>query len=289
MKQPGLQHFETFLTVARQQSITGAAKELGISKAAVSHAIRSLEQSLKVPLFLRSTRKISLTTEGELLLAQCLRLQTELDTTRNLLSRFQQQPSGTLRISSNPYLAESLLLKPLQTYQQRYPDVTVEVVMEERMPDLAKEQIDLVFGINWPAPDDVVARQIGKTRYVLCASPDYLKQHGTPSNVKDLEKHRYIPHIGRTKANIIADLKKPVTLNLHTPLKAKNADFMRACAKAGMGIIQLHDYMVTEDLNTGSLVEILRDELKDEIPLYIYYQKQRYVQPKVRKLVELLL
>ena len=287
MNSADLHHFETFLLVAEQGGFTAAAKQLNISKAAVSHSVRLLEESLRVPLFIRTTRSIRLTEEGELLFTQCKRLQHELNAARDLVSQFDALPKGTLRISANPYLAETVLLEKLEHYMQQFPKINVEVLTEERMPDMQKEQIDVVFGINWPAPSDVIAKTIGKTRYVLCASNQYLAKHGTPSTLKDLERHHYIPHLGRTQANFIANLKQPSKLNITTPLRLNNALFMKQCALKGLGIVQLHDYMVQAELASGELVEILAEMAQPEIPLYIYYFKYHFVQPKVRQFVQL--
>lgn len=288
MSAPSLNHFETFLCVAKNGSFTQAAKQLGISKAAVSHTIRLLEESLQVPLFIRSTRSIKLTEEGEMLFEQCNRIKIELDIARDLVSGFNDSPAGLLRVSCNPYFAETRLLKIIEKYIEEFPNVNIDILTEERMPDIEREQIDIVFGVNWPAPPDVVAKMIGETRYVLCASPEYLKKYGVPADIKELENHNYIPHLGRTSENIIANLKNRVKLTLDPRLKLNNAHFMKQCALSNLGIIQLHDYMIENELKNSSLVEILSEYLKPKIPLYVYYQKHRFVQPKIRKFITLI-
>lgn len=284
-----LQHFETFLAVAQTQSFTAAAKQLGTTKAAVSQKIRALESSLKLPLFIRSTRKVSLTDEGELLLAQCKRLQTELESARSLVSGFHDTPTGTLRVSCNPYFTESHLMPILRKYREQFPNVTIDILIEERMPDMQQENIDIVFGINWQAPDDVIARKIAKTRYVLCASPDYLKKFGTPKTLQDLSAHQYIPHGGRSPENLVVNFNKAKLPKINSTLTVNNAHIMKTCALNGWGIVQLHDYMVKEDIERGELIELLKDQLETNTPLYIYYQKHRFVQPKIRQFVNLIL
>ncbi len=289
MKQPSLQQFEVFLSVAEHNGFTAAAKHLGVTKAAVSHQVRLLEQSLKAPLFKRTTRRISLTDEGEQLAQQCRRLQRELDSARHLVSQFEAEPSGTLRISSNPYLANQWLLPILANYCQQFPKVDIDLRLEERMPDMEKESIDLVYAVNWPPPDDIIARPIGKTRYVLCASPAYLQQHGTPNTLKDLEQHQYLAHSGRRADHTIAQLKSPTVLNLNIAMRVNNANTLKQAALDGLGITQLHDYMIEKQLANGELVEVLNDCLKPSIELFIYYNKHRYVQPKVRQLVSMII
>jgi DNA-binding transcriptional LysR family regulator len=284
-----LQHFETFLVVAEKGSFTAAANLLGVSKTAVSQAVRLLEESLKVPLFIRSTRRINLTDEGEILFLQCQRLKDELETTRSLVGKFKQSPSGLLRISCNAYIAETRLSKIIKPYMEKYPEVKIKLITDERMPDMRRERIDIVFGVNWPAPEDVIARPIGKTRYVLCASPTYLKKFGTPKNIKDLKNHQYIPHMCRSPENPVMQLKQPISLNLSPQLSINSAYIMKKFAILGFGIIQLHHYMVQEELKNGTLIEILKDHLNENVPLYMYYQKHRFVQPKIRQFVNLVL
>jgi DNA-binding transcriptional LysR family regulator len=286
MSQHPLHHFESFLCVASCGGFTAAAKKMGVSKAAVSHSIRLLEASLTTPLFIRTTRSVRLTAEGELLLKQCKKIKVELDAARSMVAGFKETPSGHLKMSCNPYFAEALLAEVVQRYSAAYPEVTLELLSEERMPDMAREQVDVVFGVNWPPPQEIVARPIGTTRYVLCASPDYLKKHGVPQHVQDLEQHRYILHAGRRASDVVVDLKKKQTLAMPSPIACHSAHLMKACALQHLGIIQLHDYMVAQELADGRLVEVLGRFLKPAIPLYVYYQKDRWVQPKIKKMIE---
>lgn len=282
-----LQHFEVFLAVAETGSFTQAAKNLGNSKAYISQTIRNLEDSLELPLFIRTTRKVSLTEEGELLLAQCLRLHDELDAARNLLGSFKSSPSGTLKIIANPYFAENVLPELVLEYVTKFPAVKLEILAEERIPDLHKEQIDIVFGVNWQAPDDVVAKKIGATRYVICASPKYLTENTAPNILKDLEQHKFISHLGRDNKTSLVNLKNHAEVKLPKYICVSNASLLKQFAIQGMGIVQLHEYVVAKQLASGELVEVLNEYSKTEITLYMYYQKHRFVQPKIRQFVNL--
>ena len=286
MESPSLQQFEIFLEVAKLRSFTATAAKMGVTKASISHSIKKLEHSLDVPLFTRTTRSIALTDEGSLLFEQCMRLQSELDAARSLVGTFKKEPNGMLRILSNKYYAETHLLPVLENYQKKYSNVEVELLIEERMPDMIKENVDIVFATHLQASDDIVVREIDHTRYMLVASPDYLKEHGVPKSVEDLKNHLYMMHLARAKDNILADLKKPVTPNLNIPLKINSTDLIRTCALLGKGIAQLHDYIVKDDVAAGRLVELLPECFNKSIPLYIYYHKYRFVQPKIRCFVD---
>lgn len=288
LNKPSLKQFEYFLAVAEHRSFTHAAKRLHVTKTAVSNTIRELEKELGVDLFIRTTRKVSLTEEGRLLKNQCLRLQQELESARMMVSGFHQNPQGTLRVHCNPFWAESHLMPLIKKYQQKFDQVKIEILLDERMPDMQKEMVDIVLGVNWPAPDDIVARPLAKTRYVLCASPKYLAKYGEPKQLQELQHHNLLAHLGRNQPNQLLQLYQEESFYMNSHLGANHGGFLKHCAISGMGIVQLHDYMVEKELSSGELVEILSAQFKQTIPLYVYYQKQHYVQPKIRQFINLL-
>lgn len=283
-----LSFVEPFLAVADQKSFTRAAEQLGITKGAISQAIRQLETLLKVTLFFRTTRSVQLSEEGKIFYQQCQRLKNEMEVTFDLVQQFHEAPQGKLRISCNPYYAKSKLPALIREYMKRFPEVKLELICDERLPDMAAEQIDVVFGINWPAPDDVVAKVIAHTRYVLCASPGYLAQYGIPKQPEDLKKHRYFPHMGRDLIRPVMYIEELLANDLNIKLAANNIQVMQSLAEAGLGIIQVHDYVVQDALAEGKLVEILSSHSQPDVPLYVYYQKHRFVQPKIRQFINLL-
>lgn len=283
------QYCDAFIAVAELQSFTRAADALNMTKGGVSQAIRQLESQLSVRLFFRTTRKVSLTDEGKLFYKQCQRLKREMDGTLELVSQFHQAPSGLLRICSNPHLAKAKLIKLIDIYLARFPDVDIELLCDERMPDMIEEQVDIVFGINWPAPEDVVAKVIDNTRYVLCASPAYLEKHGMPTCIEALSEHNYIPHLGRDPNTPLMHIDVNSPFQLDKRLAVNNISTMLALAEAGIGIIQVHQYAAKSALASGRLLEILPELSKPNIPLYVYYQKHRFVQPKVRQFLNLVI
>lgn len=284
---PSLKQFEYFLTVAQCQGFSAAAKQLAVSKTAVSNTIKQLEKELGVDLLIRTTRKVSLTEEGQLLLNQCQKLRQQLDITRNLVGSFHSQPSGLLTLSCNPFFAETHLMPLVFAYQKAFPKVRVEILLDERMPNMAEEMVDIVFGVNWPAPPEVVARPIAKTRYVLCAAPQYLKEYGTPSTINELSSHHFISHLGRQSPCSLVQLKQQLQPKMQCNLALNHIGLIKSCVLQGKGISQFHDYMVQEELADGALIELLAEKFYSEIPLYIYYQKHRFIQPKIRQFVKL--
>lgn len=287
-KGTNFQHFEAFLAVAAQHSFTAAAKQLGISTAAVSHTIRQLEASLKLSLFIRSTRRVILTDEGKLLLSQCQRLKNELQNTRSLIGQFKDKPSGQLTISSNPHFIESRLLSVLEQYMKKFPEVTINLISEERMHNMLEEKIDIIFGVNWFTAENVVAKTIDKSHYILCASPAYLEKFGTPQNIQELKEHHYIAHSGRLNKDLLIKPENLSAIELQPTLYLNSTKLMKRFALKGAGITQLHDYVVSDEIKSGELVELFHKELFCEISIYVYYHKYRFVQPKTREFIKLL-
>lgn len=278
--------FETFLIVAKKQSITAAAKCLGISKAAVSQAIKTLEIELGISLLIRTTRKISLTHEGELLAKQCERILYELDIARKMVSTMHNQPSGKLKISCSPKFVDTYLLPRLKIYRDKFPDVQIEVILTERKIDLKHEQIDFSLGMHSAIlTDDTVAKSICRTHYALCATPAYLEKHGTPQTLNDLKSHLYIGHVNRNEKEYIQVNDKQVEVN--TVITGDHISFVKACVLEGLGISKFQHYAVRDAIENKQLVELLPHEFDQCFDLYIYYQKHNFVQPKVKELVNL--
>ena len=283
-----LQQLNVFMAIVDAGGITAASDRLGLSKAAISQRLRILEDALQTPLFLRTKRNMLLTDEGQLFLSQCQHLQSEIDAMMNVVSQIHTAPSGKLTISCNPSLADEMLLPTLNMYMESFPQVQVDLIVEERMPDMQKEKVDIVFAVNWSAPGDLIARNIGKTRYILAGSPEYFARFGFPKSIHELKHHRLIHHSGRGNRYLM-DLKSDCMPVMTAYLNINHSSLIKSCALKGMGLIQLHDYKLKKEIADGTLIEVLKDYFNPAIPLYIYYQKHHFVQPKVRQFVNLLL
>lgn len=278
--------FEIFYELSLHGNFTNTAKVLGVTKAAISHSVKQLEKEIGVDLLNRTTRTVSLTHEGRLLLGYCESLQFEIDSIRDLSKSFHSEPSGILRVSTTPYFAREVLPLLIKEYSQKFPKVQVDVLIEERMPDFKIEQVDLILGVNWEPPEDVVARKIAETRYVLCATPRYLSDNACLNNLGDLQKHNYIGHKSRSTA-MVAIKKEDPFFKIDIRLSANDSDFIKECVLADIGIAQFHLYMVEDEIENGELVSLLEDEFADQQDIFIYYQKNKFVQPKVKEFVRL--
>ncbi|AFJ42640.1 LysR, Transcriptional regulator [Francisella orientalis str. Toba 04] len=225
------------------------------NKAAVSHTIKQLEKELKVDLLIRTTRRLSLTHEGKLLFEYCKTLQNEIENIHDLAESFHSEPSGTLKINTSSFFTKSVLIGLIKEYSERFKRVKIEINIKERMPNFKAQETDIILGVNWTPPEDIIARKIATTRYILCASPIYLEHNGIPSSLSDLASHKYIPHKSRTTA--LVSIKKN-NLNpqiLPYDLSTNNIEFIKECVLNGFGIAQFHEYIVKDEIQNGKLVE----------------------------------
>lgn len=281
--------FEIFYKLVTYGSFTNTADALGITKAAVSHTIKQLEKELKVDLLIRTTRRLSLTHEGKLLFEYCKTLQNEIENIRDLAESFHSEPSGILKINTSSFFAKSVLIGLIKEYSKKFSKVKIEVNIEERMPNFKTQETDIILGVNWTPPEDIIARKIATTRYILCASPVYLELYGIPSSLSDLVNHKYIPHSSRATALVNIRESKVNAQMPPSDLSANNMEFMKECVLNDLGIAQFHEYIVKDEIQSGKLVELLKDEFLDHQDIYIYYPKNKFVQPKVKEFVKLVM
>ncbi|WP_191092420.1 LysR family transcriptional regulator [Francisella sp. XLW-1] len=281
--------FEIFYKLVTYGSFTNTADALGITKAAVSHTIKQLEKELKVDLLIRTTRRLSLTHEGKLLFEYCKTLQNEIENIRDLAESFHSEPSGILKVNISSFFAKSVLIGLIKEYSKKFSKVKIEVNIEERMPNFKTQETDIILGVNWTPPEDIIARKIATTRYILCASPVYLELYGIPSSLSDLVNHKYIRHSSRATALVNIRESKVNAQMPPSDLSANNMEFMKECVLNDLGIAQFHEYIVKDEIQSGKLVELLKDEFLDHQDIYIYYPKNKFVQPKVKEFVKLVM
>lgn len=274
-----------FIAVIEENGFAAAAKKHKVSTAAISRQISTLETHLGVSLLKRTTRKVSLTDHGQLYFMECKQTLAGLANAEALLTSSKQEARGQLHILSSPHFAENYLLPKLQTFMHSHPLLTVKIDLSERFPDFGKETVDIAFGISMEGPAELVRRQVASTRYVLCAAPSYLEKYGTPQTPKDLIKHQYITHTMRQPDDMIM-LEGNNPIFVQPVLWLNDTRAMCESAILGLGIVRLHDYVVNDALAQGTLSEILPDFHRQTVPIYLYYQKSRFLQPKIRKCID---
>jgi DNA-binding transcriptional LysR family regulator len=279
------ERIETLIAVIEENGFAAAARKKGVSTAAVSKQITLLENELATQLLYRTTRQISLTEAGEAYYQQCKIALAELQEAENAIAKSKKQVTGRLNIMTNRYFALTYLLPKLAKFKQLHPQLDLNFQLDERFPNLEKEGIDILFGVSVEGSDELVRRKVASTRYVLCASPAYLKKYGTPKHPKDLHEHQYITHTMR-KPNNVVSFKDGKEIHVKPSLWLNDSYMMLECALRNMGIVNLHDYMVFDKIKEGKLVEVLRELQEPQKNIYLYYQQSRYLQPKIRSFID---
>lgn len=282
-----LNFMKTFLLTVEKGNMALVAKHLGISKAAVSKQIIELEKNLNTQLLRRTTRALILTEAGQLYYESLRKVFSAIGEAESSISQIHSNPTGRLRIASHRYIGEKYIVNHLHEFIELYPNLVVDLELGDRYPDLENENIDVLCGAEYEVPDHLVCKKIASIQRVLCATPSYLDKFGIPNSPEDLRKHRYITHSCRVPDNLLL-FKNDKHIYLDYFLRLNDAQAMLKCGLNGLGIIRIHNYYINEHIKNGSLIEILKQYREPPKSMYIFYQQQKYLQPKIRLFLDFL-
>lgn len=290
MRLPDLLEMETFVAVVQAGSFVGAAEAMNVSKAAVSRYVAQLEARLGVRLLHRTTRRLSLTPEGETFHLRCRELLDGVADAETEISARSGAASGLLRINV-PVSFGLLHLAPLwPEFMVRHPRVTLDVTLSDRLVDLVEEGYDMAIRIARLPGSSLISRRLASTRPVLCASPSYLREHGAPAHPSELAAHAVLAYslfaTGDQWAFTGPD--GPVSVRVSPQLRTNSGDTCRVVALQGRGIVLQPDFIVGADLAAGALVELLPDWRATTLDIHAIYPTRKFVAPKVRLMVEFL-
>lgn len=275
-----------FLRVAEGGSFTGAADQLGLPRATVSLSMQQLEARLGVRLFHRTTRRVSLTQDGEALLDRAGTLVGDMEDLEQRFHAPNGAVAGRLRVDMPSRIARRIVAPALPEFLRRHPDVQVEVRSSDRAIDLVQEGVDCALRVGELPATSLVARPLGKFALVNCASPGYLAQHGTPSGPGDLDGHFAVGYVSRTSGRAAPWEWVQGTLAHSVPLRARvsadNAETYIACALAGLGLIQVPRFDVAHHLEAGELVEVMPDACAAPMPVHLIYPHRKHLSRRVQ-------
>lgn len=278
-----------FVKTAESLSFVSAARAMGISASAVGKNVARLESSLKVRLFQRSTRKVSLTAEGQLFYERCRRILDDLQDAEAMLSHAIQAPRGRLRVSL-PTIGYRFLLPLMPAFRKAYPEIELEMDFNDHLVDLIDDGFDVVIRSGGLADSKLMSRKLGPFRFVLCAAPTYLARKGRPQTLADLERHDCLRYRFVTTGKIMdwslgAD-PEITQLRLPTVLTLNNMEAMLMAAVDGHGIAYMPDFLVRESVRTGALESLLDAHTSDQGQFWALWQSSRHLSPKIRVFVD---
>ena len=277
-----------FVQAAETRSFTDAGKRLGVSSSAVGKAVARLEERLGVRLFHRSTRSITLTPEGTLLLERCRRIFGEIEAAEAELAQTRGPPRGKLRISLP--LVGMLMMPTLSAFMREYPEIQLDLDFTDRIVDLIGEGFDAVVRTGEITDSRLMTRLLGTFRFVLVGSPDYFAQHGRPLKPDQLAGHACLHHRYATNGRIdtwpLRKLRKDVALPM--TVIANTIEPLIYLAEQGRGIACLPDFAIRPQLRDGLLVPVLDDDLDRSGVFRILWPSSRHLSPRLRVFVDFL-
>jgi len=237
----------SFIEVVNRSTMAEAARHLRLTPAAISKHILSLENALGTQLLKRSTRRVDLTHEGLVYFDHAKRILDAYQQAEAAVSHSLEEPSGILKVICGPQIGNLYVLPYIKEFLERFPKIRLHLELTQTVPDLEKEKVDIVVGLSTGIPVHCIQRTLTHARWVFCASPDYLKKHGVPKKPADLTQHQIITRIQRQPNNLI-EFKTGETVLFEPYLYFNDTRAIRRSVLHGLGIAQLHDYIIAEDL-----------------------------------------
>ncbi|MBN6711256.1 LysR family transcriptional regulator [Haemophilus haemoglobinophilus] len=277
-----------FCKVVETQSFTQAAAQQNISVAMASKLIAQLEEQLKTRLLQRTTRKTVPTETGMLYYQRCQPILAELEDAEASISNFATSLQGNLSISVPRDFGLRFIAPNLSTFIKAHPNLHIEIEFNDRMVDLVAEGVDIALRIGSLQDSSLVAKKIASSTMHFVASPDYLKQHGTPQTPEDLENHDCLLY--KTTGNQVywefAKENKIQRIKMRSKLISNNGLTLAELAKNGLGIINTPLFFIENELASGELVEILPEYRQQKLDLHIVYPHRRHLSAKVRAFID---
>lgn len=276
-----------FLAVARQGSFRKAAHELAVTAGAVSQAIQSLEAQLRSPLFNRTTRSVALTEAGELLLARIGPAAGQIRDTLDELLQMGAHPSGTLRLLVQRFALSHIVEPVLPDFCRDYPDVQVEIAVEDELNELVSRSYDAGLRIGEYIDADMVATRVSAPfRWQVFGAPGYFREHGRPERPEDLSGHACIryrrPHVGDVYRWEFERDGQALTIDPPGSILINDAGLLRSLGKQGLGLIYTADLNVRQELAEGSLQPVLEAYAPAQDSIFLYFPRASRNQPKLR-------
>lgn len=277
-----------FRRVVELNGFAAAARDLRLSNAAVSKLVQKLEQGLNARLLDRTTRRVAPTEAGHAYYERCVRILDDIDEAESAISHHAASPRGALRVNAPMSFGIRHLSPVLPAFLGRYPDIRLDLSLNDRFVDLVEEGFDVAIRIGVLADSSLIARRIARCRTMLVASPDYLARRGQPRTPADLPGHDCLVYTYRSRERDW-DFEGPegsVSVRIDGSLRANNGDMLAQAAAAGIGIAAVPNFIVDELLRAGRVVPLLQDWEPRDVEINAVYPHSRLLSAKVRAFVD---
>ena len=282
---------KAFVRVVETGTFTRASETLDIPKPTVTRLIQTLETELDTKLLNRTTRKVSVTTDGAAYYERAVRLLNELEELEGVMSRAKSNPKGRLRVDFPVPVGLGIIIPALPDFVSRYPDIQLDFGVSDRPVDLIADNVDCVVRTGKVTDQSLVARRLGDVRQVLCATPAYWKRHGRPTHPAQLEDgHIVIQMIaartGRPFPLVVSRAGERVEISGNRTLTANDATACLAMGLTGLGVVHALTFLAAMHIESGALEPAFSDWWADAIPVYVVYPPNRHLSAKVRVFVD---
>jgi len=280
-----------FAKVVEAASFAAAARELDMSPAMVSKHVQTLEERLSVRLLNRTTRRVSVTEVGQNYYERCLQILSQMEDAERAAGDQQAAPRGRLRVSAPVSFGMRQLAPVMADYIALYPDVSIDLSLNDAYVDLLEKRFDLAIRFGHLADSSLIARKLSSLSLIVCASPAYLEAHGVPQTPRDLIKHNCLVYTYATSQRawtFVDQNGKEDVIPVSGRFFANNGDALLGLALCDSGIVLIPDFMVEDDITAGRLIRLLPNHATPQLPLHAVYPHSQWLSAKTRTFVELL-
>ncbi len=281
---------KAFIAVAEAGQFALASERLGLSRAMASKLVMDLEAHLGVRLLNRTTRKVSLTEPGIVYLERCRDIIVAVVDAENEISNQATEPLGHLRVSAPMSFGVSHLARQIAAFKIRYPRVSIDLVLNDRLVDIVEEGYDLAIRIGRLTDSSLIARRIGASQNIVCASPIYLSSHGRPEVPAELSQHDCVLYSYASAGDTwtFSGPKGEQSVRVGGSVVCNNGDAICRMAIEGLGVVALPDFIVEHHLRSGVIQQILSDYPLPAVGIYAVYPSARHLPRKLRAFVNFL-
>ncbi len=285
---------ELFCLVAEYESFSKAALHAGVSPAAVSRSIARLEKRLTTPLFIRTTRQVRLTPQGKTYFEECKQALNQILEAEQHLKNQNQHPTGLIRLSVPTPYGHYRILPLLAKFTQLYPSIEIDIQLTNKNVDFIAEGFDLAIRGRQFADSNLIVRKLEQAELIVVASPQYLRQFGTPQQLEDLQHHQCIQFVLPSSGKNVPwlfDINHQ-TIEYMTNAKLRCLDDILGTvtlAKHGAGLLQTYRFIVEKELESGELIEVLTDFSGASRPFSLLYPSKKHESFHIRVFIDFLI
>jgi len=285
-----IEAMNAFTKVVAAGSYAEAARRLGLTRSAVSKAVMELEQILGARLLDRTTRRVTPTEAGLAYYQRALSILADIEETELQISRLHEEPRGVLKINAPMSFGILYLGEAVAAFMASYPELRIELVLNDRFIDPLEEGVDVTVRIGALADSSLIARRLAPAHRILVAAPDYIARHGAPETSAALAEHRCLAygHMAATHRWQLTVDGVATNVQINAALCSNNGEVLRAAALAGNGIANLPTFLVGPDIAAGRLVPVLTGNPPTSLGIFALYAPNRYLAAKTRLFIDFL-